>query len=73
MKVIGSYRFVLAGGEETLYGYQPFYGKRHTYLPLVKREVLQVQILCWGALTWINVRESDLSHANLCPTGTLVG
>ena len=38
----------------------PFFGRREVGLPMVKRDVLQVQVVSLGQLAWININEDDL-------------
>jgi hypothetical protein len=58
--MIGKHRFVWAGGLKLLYAWRPIYGHRQKYLPLVKRTVIQVQIISFGTPTWITVDPNDV-------------
>ncbi len=59
---LGYYRSPWAGhpGREVSYRNVPFFGRREVGLPMVKRDVLQVQVVSLGQLAWININEDDL-------------
>ena len=60
--ILGHYRSPWAGhpGREVSYHSVPFFGRREVGLPMVKRDVLQVQVVSLGQLAWININEHDL-------------
>lgn len=45
MKAIGTWRHIVCGGPNPIYGRTPYYGKRQKYLPMVRRVMTQIQVI----------------------------
>lgn len=54
------YRTIICGGQNPIYGYVRVFNLRRKYLPLIKKKVLQAQIMYLGELVWINIDPNDI-------------